>query len=90
MQISESDRGLKPEKFDSDVRLTDVSFCYPSRPTVQVTTIVLTAGMPSIVLKCLTGVGQAQHQCQSWSDVGVGWSQRLWKEHSSTTDTKIL
>ena len=42
MQISESDQGLKPEKFKSDVRLTDVSFCYPSRSTVQVTTVVLT------------------------------------------------
>lgn len=29
--------GLKPENFDGKIRLTDVSFCYPSRPTVQVT-----------------------------------------------------
>ena len=37
MQNGKSEEGLKPKKFDSDVRLTDVSFCYPSRPSVQVT-----------------------------------------------------
>ena len=40
MQNGQSEEGIKPEKFDSDVKLTDVSFCYPSRPTVQVTTLV--------------------------------------------------
>ena len=39
MENGQSEKGLKPEKIDSDVRLTDVSFCYPSRPSVQVTTI---------------------------------------------------
>ena len=57
MRNGQSEEGLKPEKFDSDVRLTDVSFYYPSRPGVQVTTIVFTACIPSIVPDCLTGVG---------------------------------
>jgi len=40
MNNAQSDEGLKPEKFDSDVRLTDVTFYYPSRPSVQVSAVV--------------------------------------------------
>jgi ATP-binding cassette subfamily B (MDR/TAP) protein 1 len=33
---SMSDQGLKPEAVEGDLELTDVSFWYPARPTVQV------------------------------------------------------
>ena len=36
MRSDQSEEGLKPEKFDSDLKLTDVSFSYPSRSSVQV------------------------------------------------------
>ena len=36
MRSDQSEEGLKPEKFDSDLKLTDVSFSYPSRSNVQV------------------------------------------------------
>ena len=36
MRSDESEEGLKPEKFDSDLKLTDVSFFYPSRSSVRV------------------------------------------------------
>ena len=29
MRSDQSEEGLKPEKFDSDLKLTDVSFSYP-------------------------------------------------------------
>lgn len=53
MNNAQSGGGLKPEKFDSDVKLTDVSFCYPSRPSVQVSTLFINYIFPNH----FTGVG---------------------------------
>ena len=36
MDSTDTEKGLKPEKFDSEVTLSDVNFTYPSRPDVQV------------------------------------------------------
>jgi len=34
-------KGIKPKSFESDVTMSYVSFCYPSRPEVQVWTIII-------------------------------------------------
>jgi len=36
MDSTAADKGLQPEKFNSDVTLSDVCFSYPFRPNVQV------------------------------------------------------
>ena len=58
MQADQSAKGLRPESFDSDVKLTGVSFCYPSRPDIQVMAVSLTR-LTVIVHNCSTGVGRA-------------------------------
>lgn len=57
MQNGQSEQGLKPEKFDSDVKLVNVSFSYPSRPTVQVRNLIVTC-MLLTVPDLPTGAGQ--------------------------------
>ena len=36
MDSTDTEKGFKPEKFDSEVTMSDVDFTYPSRPDVQV------------------------------------------------------
>ena len=59
MHNDQSEEGLKPEKIDSDVRLTDVSFYYPSRPSVQVIRVLLV--YHQVFPNTQTGVGQTQY-----------------------------